>query len=401
MTPPSNKPVAREHFKSLDSWRGVCAILVAVHHFLLFSNNQFNGKIFHSLYLCVDFFFVLSGFVITYNYNNRIANISDLKSYAIKRIGRVWPLHVALMFALLALIMTVKHFNIPSPYTIGASPTTYDLRKFSLVLLLTNSYGFFSGGWNLPSWSISAELCSYIVFAFAFMRRAKLQYIVLITIISAAFTVGLSNDHMNLTANFGAFRCLWGFGMGSICFFIYDRYQVALRKASSILFAIAELSILGLIVCMLNFSVTMQGNTTAISYLAPIIFPVAVLIFAFERGLVSKFLKMKFLIYFGNLSYSIYMVHWIVLLALSSANYIYKLKQHLPAYDAVPMWGHLYWKWNLMENGEFFQFLCLFLILVVLISHVTYHMIEVPFRDMASRFVSNIKKNKSIGLISQ
>ena len=64
--------IAGERFQVLDSWRGICALLVALFHFptaSAISQSAFIG----SSYLFVDFFFVLSGFVIALNYGDRLA----------------------------------------------------------------------------------------------------------------------------------------------------------------------------------------------------------------------------------------------------------------------------------------------------------------------------------------
>lgn len=56
-----------EHFIALDSWRGICALMLAVYHFPINGWMDTNGLISNSK-MFVDFFFVLSGFVIAANY---------------------------------------------------------------------------------------------------------------------------------------------------------------------------------------------------------------------------------------------------------------------------------------------------------------------------------------------
>ncbi len=57
-------------FEALDGWRGICACLVVLFHFHGYSPLNTSGLIRNS-YLFVDFFFVLSGFVIACNYSTR------------------------------------------------------------------------------------------------------------------------------------------------------------------------------------------------------------------------------------------------------------------------------------------------------------------------------------------
>ena len=81
----------------LESLRGIAAVMVAVSHFRIDSfiyQNQFIGN----SYLWVDFFFVLSGFVIALNYQYKIKNFQSLFAFQAKRFIRLYPLHLILLF---------------------------------------------------------------------------------------------------------------------------------------------------------------------------------------------------------------------------------------------------------------------------------------------------------------
>ena len=82
----------RPRFVALDSWRGIAALAVAFRHIngtAPFLNGQFHGN----LRLAVDFFFVLSGFVIAMSYGERLAQGFSFLRFMVLRWGRVWPLH--------------------------------------------------------------------------------------------------------------------------------------------------------------------------------------------------------------------------------------------------------------------------------------------------------------------
>jgi len=75
-----------------DSWRGICALMVALFHFptrSMFSQSAFVG----GAYLFVDFFFVLPGFVIASSYGSRLSKPDELARFALVRLGRIYPLH--------------------------------------------------------------------------------------------------------------------------------------------------------------------------------------------------------------------------------------------------------------------------------------------------------------------
>ena len=87
-------------FEVLDSWRGICAICVAILHFNIIS-HVFELPFFYNSWLFVDFFFVLSGFVISHAYFNFLTSPSSLITFMVRRFGRLWPLHVATLLFLI------------------------------------------------------------------------------------------------------------------------------------------------------------------------------------------------------------------------------------------------------------------------------------------------------------
>ena len=93
-----------KRFEVLDSWRGICAIMVVLYHvpgFFLFSDLA----VIRSGWLFVDFFFVLSGFVITHAYGPKIANLDDAFHFISRRFFRIYPLHFCTFAAFLAWIL--------------------------------------------------------------------------------------------------------------------------------------------------------------------------------------------------------------------------------------------------------------------------------------------------------
>src|SRR6202034_1376719 len=118
-------------------------------------------------YLFVDLFFVLSGFVISHAYADRLGNGKSVGIFLIRRFGRIWPLHAAILavfvgIELLKLVglhngLVLHHALFAHGHTIGAIVADLGLlQSFGLYDHLT---------WNGPSWSISAEFWTYVAFA--------------------------------------------------------------------------------------------------------------------------------------------------------------------------------------------------------------------------------------------
>jgi peptidoglycan/LPS O-acetylase OafA/YrhL len=89
-------------YEALDAWRGVAALLVAVYH-LPVAHGLALQPWFKAIELFVDFFFVLSGFVICHAYSERLENGPQATRFLIRRFGRVWPLHAVVLGLLVAL----------------------------------------------------------------------------------------------------------------------------------------------------------------------------------------------------------------------------------------------------------------------------------------------------------
>ena len=162
---------ARIHFRVLDSWRGIAALFVAIFHLNVLS-AIYSLDFIRNGYLFVDFFFVLSGFVITHTYSDRLGTLQSLGTFAIRRLGRLWPLHVVVLLAFVAVegakaISAARGASFyKPPFTDGTSPGS----------ILTNLFFGQSYGierqltWNPPSWSICAEFWTYFIFAATWHR---------------------------------------------------------------------------------------------------------------------------------------------------------------------------------------------------------------------------------------
>ena len=82
---------SKPHFEILDGLRGLAAIVVVIFHFMEIIITDFSKNFIAHGYLAVDFFFCLSGFVIAYAYDTRIAGMG-LKTFIKLRLIRLQPL---------------------------------------------------------------------------------------------------------------------------------------------------------------------------------------------------------------------------------------------------------------------------------------------------------------------
>lgn len=297
-------------FTALDGWRGICALLVAVYHFHTVSHVEGLGLVRHA-YLFVDFFFVLSGFVISAAYAGRLETARDAAVMIARRLARLWPLHAVMLVAFVALelsspiaaILTgvprsaAQLFDPASPNQLAALPSN---------LFLVHALGLHDRlTWNYPSWSISAEIWVYVLFAIAMvtLRRARVPVVAGAAVVAAFVLMALSDRRIAVDYDLGVLRCIYGFAVGYLVHRLMTDHD--LRPALGTWGEIATAS-------LLVAFVVVAGGTRA-EFAAPLVFALAVSVFAMESGAVSQVLKSRPLARLGLYSYSIYLVHALVI----------------------------------------------------------------------------------------
>lgn len=287
----------KHRFAALDSWRGLAALAVAFHHIngtAFFLGTQFQGN----LSFAVDFFFVLSGFVIAASYGERLARGFPLARFAMLRWGRVWPLHAAMVLAYLALeTLLALSGGAPS----GRAPFTGPRDPVSLPLVLLLLQAWVLPGrdlWNVQSWSISVEVGLYL--AGALLWRGLGSRANLLALPMAIGALVLLRDPVLAEP---VLRGVAGFGLGMAGWSVWPRvHATAVGPAMASTFELAMLALL---------LVLLSGAWPLAVY--DLLFAAMVLVFARQQGLVSRLLLTAPMRWLGVLSYALYMVHGLVI----------------------------------------------------------------------------------------
>ncbi|MDB5311151.1 MAG: Acyltransferase [Gemmataceae bacterium] len=154
----------RPDIESLTSLRGLAAGWVVLYHFgddLAFTRAA--SPLLRMGNMAVPCFFVLSGFVLSYNYLNQFPSItwrSYLKFLSL-RFARVYPVHLFTLLVLLAMLAVALHTGM----SVQHLEDGYGVHDFVLNLFLVHTWvPYFRLNWNYPSWSISSEWFAYILF---------------------------------------------------------------------------------------------------------------------------------------------------------------------------------------------------------------------------------------------
>ena len=295
-------PAAHRRFEALDSLRGVCAVLVVMFHMPVASHWRTWDFIQHA-YLFVDYFFVLSGFVIAHAYAERLKTGADAGRFMVRRFGRIWPMHVLMLAAFIGLeaARLVFHFDGAEPFTrdrsVGAIFTNLALvQAWHVHPYLT---------WNGPSWTLSAEWACYLIFAgLVLVAPRRFRWIGLVlAIIGGVLVVSYARRWMNTTYDFAVPRAVYGFFLGCLLQGLWTNIP-RLKGLAATGLEIAAVAVVCLFVAWAEGPVTVAVT---------LVFVVLVWVFAGEEGRVSRLLDHPALVTLGRWSFSIYMVHMFIL----------------------------------------------------------------------------------------
>jgi peptidoglycan/LPS O-acetylase OafA/YrhL len=304
---------SRAHLPALTGVRAFAALLVlALHGSQNFPNPPVNGfALVQHGYLGVDLFFILSGFIIAHVYGRHIVplRIEHLQIFLWHRFIRLYPAHATVLIALVGLIVTAQHLGIPL-----SSDAGWNFRDLPWHFLMLHAWGFTeTASWNAPSWSISAEWFAYLVFPAAALAvsaltpRASLALAVMPLIVLAAV---IEASGSSIASAFTGFPALARVECEFVCGMLI---QCATARSAALWLSerMADLFAAG----------GLFGFIVAASLDAPdslLILLLAVLIFGLARaGPVGRALFARpSVVWVGEISYSIYLVHFPVLLVL-------------------------------------------------------------------------------------
>lgn len=313
---------SKPHYRLLDGLRGVAALLVVWYH--VFEGYAFAGEtliehINHG-YLAVDFFFILSGFVIGYAYDDRWSKSLTLKDFFKRRLIRLHPMVVmgAVLGAITFLIQGSVQWN---GTRVGTSMVMIAL-LFTLFLIPAfpgANYEVRGNGemypLNGPSWSLFFEYIGNILYAL-FIRKLSNRGLMLLTLFLGvalawfalfdisgygSIGVGWTLDGVNFLG--GALRMLFPFTMGMLL----SRHFKPLKVRSA--FWICSAVLVGL------FTVPYIEGTSSISwnglyeiFCIIVVFPILVWIGA--SGSTTDKYSVRICKFLGDISFPLYIVHY-------------------------------------------------------------------------------------------
>jgi peptidoglycan/LPS O-acetylase OafA/YrhL len=367
-----------EYLSSLTPLRGIAALLVAVFHFEMAAARfvpAAQTMFFERCYLMVDLFFIMSGFIMMHVYSSHFKERiqgNALKDFFVARFARIYPLHLFTLVLLVVIVRWLTNWGNPPiifEQTSDILPNVFLLQSFGVMHIYS---------WNIPSWSISAESAAYLLFpliALGINKKKTLSVVILTILIVAAYYSIMYllprvnpmhpkipvPHNLNTTFDYGYIRGIAGFASGILMYLLYQ--LPAVRKAFSSDIA----SVLVIVAVVLSMHFPLNDGITVF------FFSMLVLSITANNGMIARFCKRKTMQLLGDISFSIYLMQ--IFLQEPFSHNIF-----LPGTVGIGRG-----KQNI-DFSSGLLYCVVYLILLILISYVTYQWVERPSR----RFINGL-----------
>jgi peptidoglycan/LPS O-acetylase OafA/YrhL len=357
-------------YTELESLRGFAALLVFFYHIPTW-NESLKFQFMNNAHLMVDLFFVLSGFVIFNAYGEKIKTKKDLIRFQFLRFARLYPVHFVFLviYAILefAKYLATHNYGIVNPNASNVQVQQNPFLQFIENLFLMHAVlPYRNLSFNFPSWSISVEFYTYLLFAcivFFFNKRKTIIF---------SFISGCSILFLVTKNTFGfnsLLQCFSGFFMGCIVAILNKTFNKKIPILSPLFFILVTF-------LFLQFKTPNKLDFIIYFISAGLILSVI----KDSSSTIKKILNIRIFIWLGTISYSFYMSHafsiWII---NQSIRFILKKKE---AIINGRSWPQL----SVLETVSAYV---IQLIFALFISYLVHVYIEKPFREKSRKYASD------------
>jgi len=290
------------HIPGLTGLRAfACLIVLMMHSNQMISEFDFGRHLpfIHYGHMGVDIFFLLSGYIICYVYQNFRLNFASSVHFLLSRFARIYPAYVFSLFFML-IIWGAAHifdheFSNKENWTIDA---------FFKNILMLQSWAFHDSGlWNTPAWSVSAEILAYLIFPIStlFFRPSRLSILYFVTF-TTLYIFYFSNNEKDIASSIqgvdAIVRVVLCFFAGVNLFFIFEKLKEKIPKLDPLF--------------MVFFIILYWSIGAPEEYSIVFFVPLILLCAKNSTGVFSQ----RVCIYFGKISYSAYIIHFPIFLIL-------------------------------------------------------------------------------------
>lgn len=374
--------------RPLTSLRFFAAFAVVLQHLHLFEPG---GS------AAVEFFFVLSGFILTYGYESKLEtiNLQSLSNFWILRFARLYPVYVLTG-------ITAASLWIGSQWPFSLLDIARSLFAMQVYFDIGDRVYIFNG----PSWSVADEFFFYACFPFIlaglrFLKIHKsaprlLSAWIIIFALRVAISLAIQSEAEPFSFGWwllyiSPYTRIAGFIHGVILGYVFLFLKITSKNdtiKNRTMWTIIELFAILMTAAMVSPQLTSHSPRVfqfGVISAIPICF--AIYVFALGRGWLSRILSSRLLVHLGEISFSIYMIHAIV----------FEWASRFMNHEFYDYSNH---SWHIMAQ--------IGLVIVVLaLSDIIFRYIEEPVRKYAKSFVTQrdrmnaaVTVNQSSGQVS-
>jgi peptidoglycan/LPS O-acetylase OafA/YrhL len=274
----------------------------------------------------VEFFFVLSGFILTHVYGGRVAELFTKNGYVAflrARLIRLYPLHLAVLLILAAMLITARALAQAGGYLSyydAAYHPDMSLKGFVLSLILVHAWNSMNTlTWNGASWFVSVEFALCLLFPlFAAAARGGFWrgVFLLAAGLAGVLALDITSPHgMDITFHNGVLRGVAEFSVGAGLAVLF-RHADAIARLPGWCHSLAQLALLswlGWAVYRTGWSHTHKDILTVLPIMT------GVFVLAFDKGFLAELLKSRLAQVLGGWSYAVYMGQTVWLQAIRLA----------------------------------------------------------------------------------
>lgn len=348
---------------SLTSMRMFFALCVFLSHLSFLNDSKQYSEIFDSVFyegfLGVSFFFILSGFILSYSYGNRLEKQEVSKrAFYVARLARIYPIHcVTLIIAILLGLLS-------------SSGAKYILPNLLLIQSFSNNSSIFFS-LNAPAWSISDEMFFYLLFPVIILLKIQHKVLVfsMLVIVIIYLNIALLEDNKHYWLYISPIIRFADFLLGMILYQIF----VMIKNTKYQYLSMISLSVLELFTIFIFVLFFYFHNEIPISYRYAAYYwaPMVLIILVFSligswrnKGIITHILSMRFFVWLGEISFCFYLFHLLIIRVL---NYL-----------------RIKYEWNI----DLLYFSGIIFFLTIIVSAIAYHCIEKPMNKRIKSWLS-------------
>lgn len=314
----------RPYITPLNGLRFLAAFVVFFQHWRA---HSLQGPHWFPFGHAVSFFFVLSGFVLTYVYFDRLTR-DTIRNFFVTRFARLWPLHLTTL--LIKLLV--------GGFFITELASNWDYLRLAINSLMLHAWTFnyrWAMSFNGPSWSVSTEFAFYWLFpALLLLSSVRFRHtywlivggtIALLSILNLGISndIAPSNTSLLTIVHVNPLSRLLEFATGMFVGRIFLHRQP--KSQGMWIDTVLELCLIGLLVVVWNTSKAIQlemidqplfGRAWANWFRRSggfLVYGLAIYLFAFSEGPLSRIFGCRLLVFMGETVYAFYLIHNVIL----------------------------------------------------------------------------------------